>query len=92
MFFAWLLLHDRLNAKDMLIKTDWNVTDTHDCVLYHGHVLEHLVPFVFLVSYLDQRFGINFRFNGLLILSLAVLLWQETFSWSMFKKIVILAC
>ena len=32
-FFAWLLLHDRINTKDMLLRRRWQVTDNHMCVL-----------------------------------------------------------
>jgi hypothetical protein len=31
--FAWLLLSDRLNTKDMLQRRHWHVTDNYDCVL-----------------------------------------------------------
>jgi hypothetical protein len=32
-FFAWLILHDRINTKDMLLRRNWKVTDNHTCVL-----------------------------------------------------------
>ena len=32
-FFAWLILHDRINTKDMLLRRNWHVTDTHVCIL-----------------------------------------------------------
>jgi hypothetical protein len=31
--FAWLLLSDRLNTKDMLQRRHWHATDNYDCVL-----------------------------------------------------------
>ena len=39
-FFAWLLLHDRLNTKDMLQRQNWNVTDNHSCVLCAANQLK----------------------------------------------------
>jgi hypothetical protein len=39
-FFAWLILHDRINTKDMLLRRQWHVTDNHNCVLCHEGVLE----------------------------------------------------
>lgn len=36
-FFAWLLLHDRLNTRDMLLRRKWNVTDNYECVLCPAH-------------------------------------------------------
>jgi hypothetical protein len=34
-FFAWLILHDIINTKDMLLRRHWNVTNNHNCVLCH---------------------------------------------------------
>jgi hypothetical protein len=34
--FAWLLLSDRLNTRDMLQCRHWHVTETYDCVLCSG--------------------------------------------------------
>jgi hypothetical protein len=39
-FFAWLIHHDRINTKDMLLRRNWRVTDNHSCVLCHERVLE----------------------------------------------------
>ena len=39
-FFAWLLLHDRLNTKDMLCRRHWHVTEDHCCVLCPGSIYE----------------------------------------------------
>jgi hypothetical protein len=29
-FFSWLILHDRINTKDMLLRRHWNVTQNHN--------------------------------------------------------------
>jgi hypothetical protein len=39
-FFAWLILHDRINTKDMLLRRHWNVTDMHSCILCHADIRE----------------------------------------------------
>ena len=39
-FFAWLLLHDRINTKDMLLRRHWNVTDNHNCELCSAQQVE----------------------------------------------------
>ena len=31
--FAWLMLNDRLNTKDMIKRRHWNVTNEYHCVL-----------------------------------------------------------
>jgi hypothetical protein len=43
--FAWLLLGDRLNTRDMLQHRHWHVTKTYDCVLcpgQHRETRDHL--------------------------------------------------
>jgi hypothetical protein len=39
-FFAWLILHDRINTKDMLRRRHWQVTSDHTCVLCSTDALE----------------------------------------------------
>ena len=39
--FAWLLVTDRLNTKDMLRRRHWNVTDDLFCVLCPTHMTEN---------------------------------------------------
>ena len=39
-FFAWLVLHDRINTKDMLLRRHWNVSEDNNCVLCPCQVLE----------------------------------------------------
>jgi hypothetical protein len=38
--FAWLLLSDRLNTRDMIRRRHWNVTDVFHCVLCPSHLTE----------------------------------------------------
>jgi hypothetical protein len=38
--FAWLLLNGRFNAKDLLQRRHWMVTNNYNCVLCAGHFHE----------------------------------------------------
>jgi hypothetical protein len=39
-FLAWLILHDRINTKDMILRRHWKVTQNHNCVLCQERVIE----------------------------------------------------
>ena len=39
-FFAWLVLHDRINCKEMMLRIKWKMTENNDCVLCVSHGLE----------------------------------------------------
>jgi hypothetical protein len=41
--FAWLLLHDCLNTKDMLQRRHWHVTEDSNCVLCPLRVHEDII-------------------------------------------------
>jgi hypothetical protein len=65
-FFAWTVLHDRINTKDMLLQRHWNVTQNHNCVLCSAHILEdwrHL----FLIVFSAQESGTTCKFLGILV-------------------------
>jgi hypothetical protein len=38
--FAWLLLMDRLNTKDLMLRKNWHIEDGISCVLCDSHTLE----------------------------------------------------
>ena len=38
--FAWLVIMDRINTKDMIIRRHWNIDDGPHCVLCRAHTLE----------------------------------------------------
>ena len=61
--FAWLVVMDRINTKDMIQCRHWKIDDTPDCVLCHAHLLEdrnHLFSCVTLAA----GFGTSFILNG----------------------------
>jgi hypothetical protein len=39
--FAWLVIMDRLNTKDMIIRRHWHIQDGPECVLFPTHHLEN---------------------------------------------------
>jgi hypothetical protein len=45
--FAWLLISDRLNTKDMIKRRHWNVTDEYHCVLCPAHCYEDRIHLFF---------------------------------------------
>jgi REP element-mobilizing transposase RayT len=45
--FAWLLLVDRLNTRDLLQRRHWNVTDDYRCELCPLHVYEDRIHLFF---------------------------------------------
>ena len=45
--FAWLLVSDRLNTRDMLRRRNWNVTSDLDCVLCPTHSTEDWIHLFF---------------------------------------------
>lgn len=52
--FAWLLLSDRLNTRDMLIRRNWKVTDDKHCVLCPGRIYEDRIHLFFTCNF-SQR-------------------------------------
>src|SRR3954471_24211275 len=38
--FAWLVIMDRINTKDMIIRRQWNIDDGPQCILCRTHTLE----------------------------------------------------
>jgi hypothetical protein len=45
--FAWLLISDRLNTKDMIKRRHWNVTDEYHCILCSSHTYEDRIHLFF---------------------------------------------
>jgi hypothetical protein len=45
--FAWLLLVDRLNTRDLLQRRQWNVTNVNHCELCPMHVHEDMIHLFF---------------------------------------------
>ena len=91
-FFAWLVLHDRVNTKDMLIRRHWNVTNNHDCILCRAgsyedwrHLFFNCVFSTHIWNYLQIAWhpGNN---------SESLLMAKRSFKGPCFVEIVILSC
>jgi hypothetical protein len=92
-FFAWLLVNDRLNTRDMLRRRQCNVTNVYDCVLCPTHGVEDWKHLFFycnfsqrIWNYLQISWG-----NGATIESIVFTARRE-FARPFFFEIVILAC
>ena len=91
-FFAWLLLHDRLNTRDMILRRKWNVTDTYDCVLCTEHLHEdwrHLFFNCVFSTRVWIYLQIPWRPGNQAASLLAA---KKAFGGPCFTKVVILAC
>jgi hypothetical protein len=91
-FFAWLILQDRINIRDMLLRRHWTVDSNHNFVLCPCKILEDWSHLFFeynfsimIWSYLQINWG-----NGS---SPEMLKYARTkFMGACFVEIVILAC
>jgi hypothetical protein len=45
--FAWLLISDMLNTKDLIKRRHWNVTDEYHCILCSSHTYEDRIHLFF---------------------------------------------
>jgi hypothetical protein len=92
-FFAWLLINDRLNTRDMLRRRQCNVTNVYDCVLCPTHAVEYWMHLFFycnfsqrIWNYLQISWG-----NGAIMESILFQARRE-FDKPFFFEFVILAC
>jgi hypothetical protein len=91
-FFAWLILHDRINTKDMLIRRHWNVWNNSDCVLCAARFWEDW-SHLFFECNLSVRIWNYLKSVGVEVQALKC--WnmpRSFFSGPCFTEIVILAC
>ena len=91
-FFAWLVLHDRLNTKDMLIRRNWKVTENNSCVLCCQDKLEDWLHLFFhcqfsgrVWNYLQIVWETDSVLNNLRQA-------RKEFHGPCFSEVVILAC
>lgn len=52
--FAWLLLHDRLNTRNMLKRRHYNIGDDHNCLLCGRNIEETVEHMIFTCSFSKQ--------------------------------------
>jgi hypothetical protein len=91
-FFACLILHDRINTKDMLLRRRWNVTNNHDCVLCCSgqfedwrHLFVNCMFSIRVWNYLHSPWHPGSTYESLLAA-------RKSFKGPCFTEIGILAC
>jgi hypothetical protein len=91
-FFAWLILHDRINTKDMLLRWHWHVTDNHNCILCHVGSFEDQKHLFFNCTFSTSVWNYlqNPWIPGNQVAT--IMAAKKSFSGPCFAKIVILAC
>ena len=91
-FFAWLILHDRINTKDMLIRRHWHVTDDNSCVLCRHHQYEDWLHLFFQYQFSARVW--NFLqihwFDDTILNNL--MMAKKEFLGPCFNEVLILAC
>jgi hypothetical protein len=91
--FAWLLLSDRLNTKDMIQRRHWNVTSDNTCFLCSGSCHEdrdHLFFNCLFSSRIWNYLQIEWGYTGQTTLTAENA--RRRFRWPFFTEVVSLAC
>ena len=91
--FAWLLLSDRLNTKDLLKRRHWKVTEDFSCMLYRGDFHEDKFHLFFQCVF-SQRIWIYLQIDWGQDTDLrsAISAAKLDFHKPFFTEVVILAC
>jgi hypothetical protein len=91
--FAWLLISDRLNTRDLLKRRHWQVTEEEHCVLCPGRVYEDRIHLFFecnfsvrIWNYLQIEWVGNDDMQHVLAGA------RKSFSKPFFMEVIILAC
>jgi hypothetical protein len=90
--FAWLILHDRINTKDMMLRRHWHVTDNHSCILCRINFLEDWRHLFFNCVFNTRIWNyLQIPWNPGNTME-SILLAKRSFIGPCFSEIVILAC
>jgi hypothetical protein len=91
--FAWLLISDRLNTRDMPRRRNWNVTNDYTCVLCHANQTEDWIHLFFdcnfsrrIWSYLQVDWSQGDTIEDMFFQA------RKEFAKPFFAEVVILAC
>ena len=93
MVFAWLLLSDRLNTRDLLKRRNWNVTKETNCVFCAAHVYEERFHLFFGCNFSQRIWNylqINWSLSGDMFLAVAAA--RRDFGKPFFMEVLITAC
>jgi hypothetical protein len=91
--FAWLLVSDRLNTKDMLRRRHWTVTNDYNCVLCPCHITEDWVHLFFECNF-SRRIWTYLQIDWIQADNVETMFIRAraAFAKPFFTEIVILAC
>ena len=91
--FAWLLLRDRLNTRDLLQRRDWHVTDDTHCVLCPLRIYEDRLH-LFLTCNFSQRIWsyLQIQWTNNNELQQIIQTAKASFGHSFFMEVLIVAC
>ena len=92
-FFAWLILHDRINTQDMLIRRHWAVSNCSDCVLCVDKHLEDWRHLFFNCLFSTRVWNyLGIVWSPGTTPSQVISAAKRSFSGPCFVEVVILAC
>ena len=92
-FFAWLLLNDRLNTRDLLKRRNWQVTDDYDCVLCPARAYEDRMHLFFQCNFSQRIWNyLQIEWPQGQDLQSVVAQARASFKQPFFMEVVILTC
>jgi hypothetical protein len=90
--FAWLLVSDRLNTKDMLRRRNWNIADDLFCVLCLAHVTEDWMHLFFHCNFSTRIWNyLQIEWEPGPTLEVIVTAAMRKFNKPFFSEVVIIA-
>jgi hypothetical protein len=91
--FAWLLISDRLNTRDLLKRRHWHVTDDEHCVLCPGRNYEDRIHLLFECNFSRRIWNyLQIEWVGTDDMQLVLNGARKSFAKPFFMEVVILAC
>jgi hypothetical protein len=91
--FAWLLLRDRHNTKDLIHRRHWNVTDENHCVLCTLRAHEDRIHLFFECNFSQHIWNyLQIEWAGNDDLQSSISAARRSFGKPFFMEVVIMAC
>jgi hypothetical protein len=92
-FFAWLLLVDRLNTRDLLVRRHWNVTPDKHCVLCPTRTYEDRFHLFFECNFSQRVWNyLQIDWSQAQDIQSSLSAARQQFNQPFFMEVVILAC
>jgi hypothetical protein len=91
--FAWLLLSDRLNTRDLLKRRHWKVTEDEHCVLCPGRIFEDRIHLFFECTFSSRIWNyLQIDWEGDDDMQVVLNKARRSFAQPFFMEVIILAC